>query len=98
MSLEDAYVLSNLLSRCVTTDDLLMAFDAYDFVRVPRALRVTAMSREQGKAMDMEGEFAGDNLEKLAEEFDMRVRWIWNEDLEAHLAKAVERFEDIRGV
>jgi salicylate hydroxylase len=47
--LEDAYVLSNLLGKCISTGDIEKAFDAYDFVRVPRALRVTAMSREQGK-------------------------------------------------
>lgn len=93
MALEDAYVLSNLLGKCSSILQIEKAFEAYDYVRVPRANRVVALSREQGKTLDMEGDGLGDDLEKLAESLNTRVRWIWNEDLEAHLATAMEKFE-----
>ncbi|KAF8855513.1 mannitol 1-phosphate dehydrogenase [Acephala macrosclerotiorum] len=93
MALEDAYVLSNLFGKCSSTLEIERAFEAYDYVRVPRANRVVAVSREQGKTLDMEGDGVGDDLEKLAENLNTRVRWIWNEDLEAHLATAMEKFE-----
>jgi len=93
MALEDAYVLANLLGKC-SSSDIVKAFDAYDYVRVPRALRVTSMSREHGKVLDMEGDGVGDDLEKMAEKLNTTVRWIWNEDLEAHLAIAEKRFEE----
>jgi len=95
MALEDVYVLSNLLSLCSTPADIVTAFDAYDFVRVPRTLKVIFMSRAQGKTLDLEGA-AGDDLEKIAELLNTEVRWIWNEDLPAHLAKAIKKFEDAK--
>jgi len=93
MAVEDAYVLSNLLVACRSPSDIKRAFDAYDFDRVPRALRVTSMSRKEGKVLDMEGDGIGDDLEKIAESLDSTVRWIWNEDLEAHLDKAMNKFQ-----
>lgn len=96
MALEDAYVLSNLLNLCSSPDEILTAFNAYDYVRVPRALKVTSMSRDQGKRLDMESESAGDDLDKIAQDLNTLVRWIWDEDLEAHLEKAVKKFQQQR--
>ncbi|KAF4634790.1 hypothetical protein G7Y89_g3316 [Cudoniella acicularis] len=96
MAIEDAYVLSNLFSACSSSSDILRVPNAYDFVRVPRALRVTELSREQGKILDMGGDTAGDDLEKIAEELNTTVRWMWNEDLEAYLALAMENFKERR--
>lgn len=97
MALEDAYVLSNLLGECTSTADLIPAFEAYDSVRVPRTMGVTAASLKQGKVLDLEGDGIGDDLEKLAANLNIDVRWIWDEDLEAHLAKAKEKLEEVRG-
>lgn len=96
MALEDAYVLSNLLGGCSSTEDLIPAFESYDSVRVPRTMRVTAASFKQGKVLDLEGDGIGDDLEKLAANLNTDVRWIWDEDLEAHLGKAKEKFEEVR--
>jgi salicylate hydroxylase len=96
MAIEDAYVLSNLLGKCSSPAELPAALQGYDFVRIPRALRVTSMSRAQGKLLDMEGDGTGDDLEKLAANLNSTVRWIWNEDLEAHLAMAMRKFEEVR--
>ncbi|EPE30263.1 FAD/NAD(P)-binding protein [Glarea lozoyensis ATCC 20868] len=96
MALEDAYVLSNLLGSCKSRDEIEKAFDAYDSVRVPRALKVTAMSRKQGELLDMKEEESGDDLEKIASSLNKEVRWIWDADLRAHLKEAVEVFEKSR--
>jgi len=96
MAIEDAYVLSNLIHSCSLPSDLVKAFDAYDFVRVPRALKVTSMSREQGERLDMQSASAGDDLEKIAKDLNTKVRWIWDEDLEAHLGEALKKFEELR--
>jgi hypothetical protein len=50
------------------------------------------MSREEGKVLDMEGDGIENDLEKIAGVLDSTVRWIWNEDLEAHLGKAIKKF------
>ena len=93
MAIEDAYVLSNVLGACKSTAEIEKAFIAYDSVRVPRALKVTSMSLEQGKTLDMEATGSGDDLDKIAERLNREVRWIWDEDLEAHLAEAMKTFD-----
>lgn len=74
MGLEDAYILSNLIARCTSTADLPAALKAYGVVRVPRTMKVTEMSREQGKLLDMEAEGLGDDLEKIKDALNSRVR------------------------
>jgi len=96
MALEDAFVLSHLLALCSESADLGHAFAAYDAVRIPRTQGVVRESREQGRVLDMQGEGAGDDLGKLADKLDTRVRWIWNEDLIGHREKAVEAFRGSR--
>jgi salicylate hydroxylase len=61
MAIEDTYVLSNLLGSCKSKEEIEKAFEAYDSARVPRALKVTAMSLKQGELLDMQGE----NLEMI---------------------------------
>jgi len=96
MAIEDAYVLSNLLSKCSTRTDITNAFTAYDAVRLPRALKVILASREQGMRLDMEGQTAGDDLKKLEDELRTVTKWIWDIDLEAHLGDALKRFDELK--
>ncbi|CAG8977623.1 hypothetical protein HYALB_00011726 [Hymenoscyphus albidus] len=96
MAIEDAYVLSNLLGECASTADLVTAFEAYDSVRVPRTMRVISASHEQGRVLDLEGDGIGDDMEKLAACLNTAVRWIWYEDMEAHLATAKQNFESLK--
>jgi len=94
MAIEDAYILSNLLSKCSSSKDITKAFKAYDAVRLPRALKVIIASREEGMRLDMEGETAGDDLTQLEKELRSVTGWIWDIDLEAHLGEALKCFED----
>jgi salicylate hydroxylase len=96
MAIEDTYVLSNLLGSCKSKDEIEKAFEAYDSVRVPRALKVTAMSKQQGRLLSMQRKDVGDDLEKIAALLEKEARWIWDVDLEAHLAEAMEVFEKSR--
>lgn len=95
MAIEDAYILSNLLSVCSSRTDILKALDAYDSVRVPRTSRVVAGSFEQGRRLDLQGADTGDDLDKLAQELETGVRWIWRADLKAELAKAMKEFQEV---
>lgn len=95
MAIEDAYILSNLLGKCRSRTDVPKALDAYDMARVPRTSRVVSGSFEQGKQLDLQGAETGDDLGKLAQELNTGVRWIWYEDMEAELAKAMAKFQDL---
>ncbi|KAH8886639.1 FAD/NAD(P)-binding domain-containing protein [Thozetella sp. PMI_491] len=95
MAIEDSYILSALLGKCSSRIDVPRALTAYDFVRVPRASEVAAKSFENGKRMDFQGATSGDNLEVVAEELDTEPRRIWNMDIQAHLAEAVEIFQGL---
>lgn len=94
MAIEDAYILSNLLSKCCSRTDILKALDAYDAVRVPRTSKIVSGSFEHGRRLDLQDADTGDDLEKLAQELNTGSRWIWNTDLKAELAKAISRFQD----
>lgn len=67
----------------------------YDYVRVPRASKVVAMSREQGRTLDMESDI-GDDIERLAESLRTKARIIWDEDLKFQLFNTMQKFEELR--
>lgn len=88
-ALEDAYILSRVLSRCNSSLDLLAAFSAYESVRMPRAKFVQIHGRRQGELLDLQRPDVGDDLEKLKAVIDVPIREIWNCDLAAELDKAL---------
>jgi salicylate hydroxylase len=95
ISLEDAYILSILLGKCITLSNLVAAFKACDYSGVPRGCRVIAASREQGKLLCFESPEAGDDLEKATERLDWDKRmWMWDFDIEANGKEALEKFEE----
>jgi salicylate hydroxylase len=88
-ALEDAYILSHVLSACRSPSDLLSAFAAYESVRMPRAKFVQIHGRRQGELLDLQRPDVGDDLEKLKAVIDVPIREIWNCDLGAELDKAM---------
>jgi salicylate hydroxylase len=86
MCIEDGLILSNLLKEANGVDDLKRAFEVYDEVRRPRGLKNVVTSKEAGMLYDFELE--GDDLDKIEKNFTTRLRWIWDEDLEAQVEKA----------
>lgn len=88
-ALEDAYILSHVLSVCRSPSDLLAAFTAYETVRMPRTKFVQTHGRRQGELLDLQRPDIGDDLEKLKAVIDVPIREIWNCDLGAELEKAL---------
>jgi salicylate hydroxylase len=86
MCIEDGLILSRLLQEANSVDDLARVFKAYDEVRRPRGLENVVKSKEAGMLYDFELE--GDDLDKIEENFTTRMRWIWDEDLNAQIEKA----------
>ncbi|UKZ94646.1 uncharacterized protein TrAFT101_009501 [Trichoderma asperellum] len=88
-ALEDAYILSHVLSICNSSSDLHAAFSGYESVRMPRAKFVQIHGRRQGELLDLQRPDVGDDLEKLKTVIDVPIREIWNCDLVAELDKAL---------
>lgn len=90
MCVEDAYILSQVLSKCQSAEDLKVAFQAYDAVRRPRSQKLVKTSREAGMLWNFEGEGVGDDLEVLKRNATTRMSWIWDHDIGLDLRAAQE--------
>ncbi|KAI1148422.1 mannitol 1-phosphate dehydrogenase 2 [Nemania diffusa] len=88
MGIEDAYVLGNLIGEANSVADLDKAFKAYEEVRKTRSQKVVTTSREAGQIWDFEGEGIKDDLDALQRNMQVRMHWIWNNDLPADLERA----------
>jgi salicylate hydroxylase len=88
MCIEDAYILSQLLSTCHSAKDLESAFHAYDVVRRPRSQKLVKTSKEAGMLWDFEGEGIVDDLEALEGNAVTRMSWIWDHNISEDLKKA----------
>ena len=83
MAIEDAYIISCLLSDC-GDGDIRKVFAAYDHVRRPRSQRVVELSRRAGSVY-VEGQSAQQDMqERLMAIFDE----LWDYDLEEALSEA----------
>ncbi|KAL8735375.1 MAG: hypothetical protein Q9166_000920 [cf. Caloplaca sp. 2 TL-2023] len=81
-ALEDALVMCELLAddRVQSTQDIPLAFQAYDAVRRPRSQRVVSTSRVAGELYGFQGP-DGDKLMEVRENLLGRYRWIWEHDM-----------------
>ena len=109
MAVEDAYILSSLLSHVKDTafnsnaadndagDDIAAVFAAYDAIRRPRTQKLVTTSRAAGLVVEFQSEeTGGDDLERVAKNLRERFGWIWEEDLEGNLERARGIFEEKR--
>lgn len=90
-AIEDAYVLSGILSSPSTTRATLnQALHAYDAVRRPRAEVVLQRSREAGKMYESAEDLYGQDYEMRGEAIARSWGWLWEggpqEDLEHAIA------------
>ncbi|KAI0842793.1 mannitol 1-phosphate dehydrogenase [Hypoxylon sp. FL0890] len=90
--LEDAAVLSHLLALARTRDDIESAFQAYDAVRRPRAQKVVITSYEAGLLYTWRHPGIEDNMDRIVENGNQRLHWIWQHDLEADIKTAENNF------
>ncbi|SPJ72163.1 related to salicylate 1-monooxygenase [Fusarium torulosum] len=87
-AIEDVLVLSQLLARVHCIHEIEPAFAAYDILRRPRTERIVQTSREA-----MELYTVTNTTEKWKQAWHGRMNWIWDIDLEAHVADALTMFE-----
>lgn len=88
-AIEDAFILSNLLGQIASAKDIPKAFHAYDEVRRPRSQKVVTTSRQAAGIYEFESEEVGFDLERAKVCLEERLAWIWEEDLQEQLERAV---------
>jgi salicylate hydroxylase len=104
--LEDALILSGLLglvnneiSTSTQPQDiaskLRAAFEAYDYVRRPRAQKQIETAEECGQIYNMMHPEIGQDMEKTVENLNSRFNWLWAHDLEEDVIKAEKRYREI---
>jgi salicylate hydroxylase len=87
MAMEDAFVLSSLITEVGDVDRIEDAFRAYDAVRRPRTQGCIRRSLQAAHACDLVLPGVGDDVLKIKETLSESFKWIWHEDLEAQLEK-----------
>ncbi|KAL2809134.1 hypothetical protein BJX63DRAFT_445464 [Aspergillus granulosus] len=89
-AIEDALVLAELLGDpdVITPDHVVAAFQAYDCVRRPRSQRAVTSSAESGYLLCLRLDGVGDNGEKVKQAMRDRLHWLWDLDVEGHVAEA----------
>lgn len=92
--LEDAVVLANLLPLIRWPAQIETAFELYDSVRRPRAQDVVKTSQEAGEMYVWQNPSLGGDMEKIVENANHRLHWIWQHDLEGDVKKAETMFLD----
>ncbi|TVY45272.1 6-methylsalicylic acid decarboxylase [Lachnellula subtilissima] len=88
-AIEDAYILTHLLGKVNSLEDIEDAFRAYDHVRRPRTQKVVA-----ARLYEFEDETVGTDLYLLKKNLETRYNWIWNEDL----LQQLETAQDMMGL
>jgi salicylate hydroxylase len=98
--LEDALVLSSViaeLTRLPRSDDNMTAhieagFEAYEFVRRPRAQKQLEQSAELARMIFFQHEEVGDDMSKILPRLQRgRFDWIWFHDVDEDVQKAIDR-------
>ncbi len=93
--LEDAAVLSHLLSLVKSPDQIPAAFQAYDAVRRPRAQRIVSTSYEAGLMYLWLDPELGDDLSRIVDNGNERLHWIWQHDLKPDIQDAEDMFLEL---
>lgn len=93
MALEDAYVLSSLLSHVHGAEELAFAFEAYDRIRRPCDMKLVESSGACREVYEFLGPETGDDVQKIAENLSRRYDWIWEKDIAGEFMRALEIFE-----
>jgi len=97
MAIEDAAVLSTLLGHIKEPNPAILTkvFQAYDQSRRPRSQKLVTTSRDAGYLYDFQKEGILDDPQKLRDDIEQRMRWIWDIDTEQHCANAVNTMDEL---
>ncbi|RYO93051.1 hypothetical protein DL762_001314 [Monosporascus cannonballus] len=91
-ALEDAAILSHLLTLVKSPDQIEAALQVYDAARRPRAQKVVQTSYEAGVMYMWSNPEIGDDMNKIMENANQRLHWIWQHDLKTDIKDAEDRF------
>ena len=94
--IEDALVLSHILSKITSIKELPLAFQVYDSIRRPRAQKVVRTSQEAGQVYAFAHPGIGEDMVKVVENMNQRYLWIWEHDLAGDLEMAEKELEKLR--
>lgn len=92
--LEDAVVLSHLLSLTTSKNQIPILFEAYDAVRRPRAQKVVQTSQEAGEMYSWNSSSIGSDMQKIVNNANNRLHWIWQHDIKADVKRAETIFHE----
>lgn len=90
--LEDAAVLAHLLTLVESPDQLEIAFRVYDGIRRPRAQKVVVTSNEAGLMYSFQHPQIGEDMQKIVDNANERMHWIWKHDIWADMERAEKQF------
>lgn len=90
--LEDAVVLSHLLSLAESADQLEATFEVYDSIRRPRAQKVVVTSLQAGNMYMWLDPEIGEDMNKIVANANQRFHWIWQHNIKADLQTAEDEF------
>jgi salicylate hydroxylase len=94
MAIEDAAVLSTLLSHVQKPSEMETAFRVYDELRRPRSQRLVTTSNEAGRLYEFQLPGIHDDPRKCAENVNERLKWVWNFDLDEECQRAIKRLNE----
>lgn len=92
---EDALVLESLLGRITDVKQIAAAFKAYDQIRHPRTQKVVATSREAGELLSQNNPNVGGCLQKIKQQVEKRMFWMWDKDMSEQVQNAVKAMEGL---
>lgn len=90
--LEDAAILAHLLTLVEQPSHFEAAFRIYDEVRRPRAQKVVATSLEAGLMYSFRHPDMRNDLQKIVDNANQRLHWIWQYDSESVMKEVERRF------
>lgn len=82
MAVEDAFLMSGLLSQVQERSQLEKTFATFEAMRKRRTQSLVWSSREQAAIYDFQAAGVGDDVEKIAQILPQRWDWIWDHDVE----------------
>ena len=91
-AIEDALVLSEVLAAARTKENIPLALKAYDVIRRPRSQAVVKTSRDAGNLYKLYGA-EGSDMSRIGDNLLTRMNWIWYENMELQIKRAVEVFD-----
>jgi salicylate hydroxylase len=89
MTMEDAFVLSELIAAVGSVKRIEKSFHAYDAVRRPRTQECIKRSLEASYGYGLMLPDARDDVTALRKRLEDSFKWLWHEDLEAQMDMAV---------